>query len=283
LLDDNPSAGLDPILAALDAHPNIEVRLFNPLAIRRPRWINYVIDFARLNRRMHNKSFTVDNQVTIIGGRNIADEYFDAAEGLLFVDLDVLAVGPIVTDISLDFDRYWASASSYPVKGLMPPASAAEIAEIQSAALGVERDPRAEAYVIALRDSPFVTDLINHNLALEWNRTRMVSDDPAKGLGLAAPEASFPEQLKRIIGEPASTTALVAPYFIPTAAGVDSFVALAKSGVKIRILTNSLEATDGFYVHAGYAKWRKPLLEAGVELYEMRSVSPAASKERSAN
>jgi len=214
LLDDNPSAGLDPILAALDAHPNIEVRLFNPLAIRRPRWINYVIDFARLNRRMHNKSFTVDNQVTIIGGRNIADEYFDAAEGLLFVDLDVLAVGPIVTDISLDFDRYWASASSYPVKGLMPPASAAEIAEIQSAALGVERDPRAEAYVIALRDSPFVTDLINHNLALEWNRTRMVSDDPAKGLGLAAPEASFPEQLKRIIGEPASTTALVAPYFI---------------------------------------------------------------------
>jgi putative cardiolipin synthase len=283
LLDDNPTAGLDPTLATLDAHPNIEVRLFNPLAIRRPRWIGYVTDFSRLNRRMHNKSFTVDNQVTIIGGRNIGDEYFDAAEGLLFVDLDVLAVGPVVTDVSLDFDRYWASASSYPVAGLIPPASAAEIAELSSAALVVERDPGAEAYVRALRDTPFVTELLNRNLALEWDPTRMVSDDPAKGLGLASPEATLREQLKRIIGEPASKTELVAAYFVPTAAGVDSFVAMANRGVKIRILTNSLEATDGFYVHAGYAKRRKPLLEAGIELYEMRSVFPDAAKKRSAS
>ena len=107
--------GLDPILAALDSHPNIEVRLFNPFVIRKPR-IGYLTDFSRANRRMHNKSFTADNQVTIIGGRNIGDEYFGAAaEGSLFVDLDVMAVGPIVTEVSKDFDRYWASDSSYPL------------------------------------------------------------------------------------------------------------------------------------------------------------------------
>src|SRR4051812_1594428 len=99
LLDDNGTSGLDPTLAALNAHPNIEVRLFNPFVIRKPR-IGYVTDFSRANRRMHNKSFTADNQVTIIGGRNIADEYFGVAEGLLFVDLDVIAVGPVVTDVS---------------------------------------------------------------------------------------------------------------------------------------------------------------------------------------
>src|ERR1051325_4940138 len=115
LLDDNNTSGLDPTLAALDAHPNIEVRLFNPFVIRRAR-IGYVTDLFRANRRMHNKSFTADNQVTIIGGRNIGDEYFGAAEGSLFVDLDVMAVGPIVREVSNDFDRYWASASSYPLE-----------------------------------------------------------------------------------------------------------------------------------------------------------------------
>jgi putative cardiolipin synthase len=102
LLDDNTTQGLHPVLAALDSHPNIEVRLFNPFVIRRPR-IGYLTDFARANRRMQNKSFTVDNQVTIIGGRNIGDEHFGAtAEGSLFVDLDVLAVGPVVPEVSRD-------------------------------------------------------------------------------------------------------------------------------------------------------------------------------------
>ena len=117
LLDDNGTPGLDARLAALDAHPNIEVRLFNPFVIRSPRAIGYLTDFFRLNRRMHNKSFTADNQATVIGGRNVGDEYFDAVgEGALdFADLDVLAVGPVVRDVSSDFDRYWASESAYPV------------------------------------------------------------------------------------------------------------------------------------------------------------------------
>src|SRR3546814_3643319 len=114
LLDDNGIAGMDSVLAALDRHPNIEIRLFNPFVLRSPKMLGYLADFPRLNRRMHNKSFTADNQATIIGGRNIGDEYFGARDEGLFLDLDVLALGPVVEDVSRDFDRYWASESAYP-------------------------------------------------------------------------------------------------------------------------------------------------------------------------
>jgi putative cardiolipin synthase len=273
LLDDNNTSGLDPILAALDAHPNIEVRLFNPFVIRKPR-IGYLTDFSRANRRMHNKSFTADNQVTIIGGRNVGDEYFGAAEGLLFVDLDVMAVGPIVTDVSRDFDRYWASDSSYPVDRILPAVNATRIAEITKAVARVVHDPAAMAYVRSISESRSISAIYGHRLRFEWAVTRMLSDDPAKGLGRAAPEGMFPQQLSEIIGDPARHLELVAAYFVPRTTGVDSFIAMAKRGVKIRVLTNSLEALDGPYVYAGYAKRRKSLLEAGLTLYEMKRLSP---------
>src|SRR4051812_26305868 len=274
LLDDNNTSGLDEMLAALDSHSNIEVRLFNPFVVRAPR-IGYLTDFFRANRRMHNKSFTADNQATIIGGRNIGDEYFGAAaEGLLFVDLDVLAIGPIVTDVSHDFDRYWASASSYPASRILPPVSSSEVERVKSAAVRVEQEPAALAYMTALRDAPFVRRLAERTLEMEWAATQIVSDDPAKGLGRADPEKLFPRQLKEVIGEPASHLEMVMAYFVPTAAGVDSLVSMAKRGVKIRIVTNSLEASDGPYVYAGYAKRRKILLEAGIKIYELRRLSP---------
>lgn len=281
-LDDNNTSGLDTILAALDSHPNIQVRLFNPFVIRKPRWIGYVTDFSRLSRRMHNKSFTADNQVTIIGGRNIGDEYFGATEGTLFVDLDAMAVGPVVNAVSNQFDRYWASESSYPADRLLPPVNPALIAELESAASLVERDPAAAAYMHAIRNSSFVHDLVQGRLELEWAITRMVSDDPAKGLGRAPPEAFLFQRLEKIIGEPKSELELVSPYFVPTAVGVETFAALAKQGVKIGVLTNSLEATDVAIVHAGYAKRRKPLLEAGIKLYELQRLSPYTGKNKSA-
>lgn len=273
LLDDNTTSGLDPILAALDSQPNIEVRLFNPFVIRKPR-IGYLTDFSRANRRMHNKSFTADNQVTIIGGRNIGDEYFGATEGLLFVDLDVLAVGPVVSDVSRDFDLYWASASSYPADRILPAVNPAQIAEIAAAASAVEQDPAAVAYVNALRQSSSVHDLMEGRLPMDWARTHMVSDDPAKGLGRAAPEVLFPRQLREAIGEPATDVELVAAYFVPSTAGVDSLASLVKRGVKVRVLTNSLAASEGPYVPAGYTKYRKSLVEAGITLYEMRRLTP---------
>ena len=173
--------------AALDSHPNIEVRLFNPFAIRGAHWIGYATDFFRLNRRMHNKSFTADNQATIIGGRNIGDEYFGASNGMLFADLDALAVGPVVAEVSGDFDRYWASGSSYPVNRLLPAADSSQIAELMAAALRVERDPATVMYVNAVHDSAFVREWNQGTMSLTWAVTLMVSDDPAKGLGLAAP------------------------------------------------------------------------------------------------
>jgi len=270
LLDDNDTAGLDSTLAALDSHPQIEVRLFNPLAIRRPRALGYLAGLSRVNRRMHNKSFTADNQATIVGGRNIGDEYFGATNGVVFADLDVIAVGPVVGEVSRNFDRYWASGSAYPADRLLPPAGSAQIAEIASAASRVERDPAAVAYMEALRRSPFVRELTAGTLPLEWVATRMVSDDPAKALARAAREALLPYKLKTIFGTPAARVDLVSPYFIPTAAGVDTFAAWAAQGVKIRVLTNSLEATDVAAVHAGYAKRRKALLAAGITLYELR-------------
>jgi putative cardiolipin synthase len=268
LLDDNGVSGLDPTLAGLDAHPNIEVRLFNPFARRGAlRWLGYVTDFPRLNRRMHNKSFTADNQATIVGGRNIGDEYFDAVEeGLAFVDLDVLAVGPVVRQVSKDFDRYWASGAAYPVDRILQGTTAASQAE--------PGDAKAERYMEAVRTSPFVQELLEGRLAFEWAPTRMLSDDPAKGLGAAPESALLPNKLGELLGEPKRNVELVSAYFVPAETGTDMLVQMARRGVKVRILTNALEATDVAPVHAGYAKRRRELLEAGVTLYELRRLSP---------
>ncbi len=261
LLDDNNTAGLDESLAALDAHPMIEVRLFNPNGIRSVRAVGMAADFMRLNRRMHNKSFTADNQVTIIGGRNVGDEYFGAAGEISFADLDVIAAGPVVRAVSDDFDLYWNSPSAYPLVLLAPDAAAAPV---------LKPDAEAQAYIEAIKRSAFLEQLVEGSLPLEWARARFVSDDPAKVMGTAAPKANIAFKLRDILGEPQRSLDLVSPYFVPGKEGTAAFVDLAKKGTRTRILTNSLEATDVAAVHAGYAKWRKPLLESGVTLYELR-------------
>ncbi|OJZ16497.1 MAG: hypothetical protein BGP20_10460 [Thiobacillus sp. 63-78] len=277
LQDDNTTYGLDETLAALDAHPNIEVRLFNPFVIRSPRWIGYATDFLRLNRRMHNKSFTVDNQATIVGGRNIGDEYFGAGDGGLFVDLDVLAIGPVVRDVSSDFDRYWASASSYPADRILPRVSAARRDEIETAAKSVGNSPAAQHYIEALKHKSIVTRLAESSLPFYWSPVRMVSDDPAKALGRAPREGLLITRLDRLLERPRQRVQLVSGYFVPTKKGVDAFTAMAGRGVHLNIVTNALEATDVPIVHAGYAHYRKPLLEAGVRLWELRSEAGAVS------
>ena len=271
LLDDNGISGLDATLAALDAHPNVEVRLFNPFPSRTLRWTGYLTDFSRLNRRMHNKSFTADSQATIVGGRNVGDEYFDAAEGSVFVDLDVLAVGPVVHEVSSDFDRYWASGSAYPVDRLLPPADGPP-------ELAVD-EGRAKVFVDAVRKSEFVRELLEARLPLEWGRTYLVSDAPAKGLGRAPESALLPHKLGELLGDPRSEVELISAYFVP-AQSTELFASMAKRGVRVSVLTNSLEATDVAAVHAGYAKRRKTLLAAGVTLYELKRVSPQSQSAR---
>ncbi|MES2739921.1 MAG: phospholipase D family protein [Pseudomonadota bacterium] len=270
LLDDNNTAGLDQILARFDAIANVEVRLFNPFPLRSPRALGYLSDFFRLNRRMHNKSFTIDNQATIVGGRNIGDEYFGAAGDVLFSDLDVVAIGPVVDAVSHDFDRYWNSDSAYPLRLLVPAAGANGAALFDQEVMRTGRSPAGLAYLEAMRVSPFVAQLSERRLPLEWAVTHLVSDDPDKVLGQATQQSKVLPQLVEMVGQPAAALDLVSPYFVPGEAGAAAFGAMARRGVQVRILTNSFEATDVTPVHAGYAKWRKSLLASGVRLFEMR-------------
>ncbi len=259
LLDDNNTTALDPTLSALNAHANIEVRLFNPFVIRSPRFIGYLTDFRRLNRRMHNKSFTADNQATIIGGRNVGDEYFDAAEGLVFVDLDVLAVGPVAADVSEDFDRYWASASSYPVDRLVRAVSTSKLAALASTARSIENSAAAAAYMKPVRNLSFVQELLEGTLPLEWAPTRALSDHPAKALGKAGPEDLLVHELTKLVGNPATHAEVISAYFVPSQASVDTFAALAGKGVQIRILTNALKRRT--------SRWCTPATPSGASRY----------------
>ncbi|AGW93611.1 MULTISPECIES: phospholipase D family protein [Cupriavidus] len=281
LLDDNGIADMDELLAALDAHPQVEVRIFNPFVVRHPKLLNFLTDFRRLNRRMHNKSFTADGVATIIGGRNVGDEYFGATEGVLFADLDVIAIGPAAAEVARDFDRYWSSGSAYPVDRLVLPVSIERLAELQGKARAVEEDPAAGAYITAVRELPDVQRILDGTLTFEWASTRIVSDDPAKALGEAPRDTLVAHQLREILGEPQRELDLVSPYFVPSTGGTTYFTQLAERGVAVRVLTNALEATDVAAVHSGYAKRRKALLEAGVDLYELRrSAAPGKKEER---
>jgi putative cardiolipin synthase len=278
LLDDNNTSRLDEILATVDSHPNIEVRLFNPFYARKARGLGYLTDFARLNRRMHNKSFTADGEATIVGGRNVGDEYFGATDGVLFADLDVLAIGPVVEEVSRSFELYWSSESSYPAARLLPPVRSAAREEIAAAARRVESSSSAADYTRAVRNSTLVRELTGGTLELEWAVAHAFSDDPAKGLRKAPPESLLTARLEEVLGPATTDFELISPYFVPTSEGVAWFEDLARRGVKVKVLTNALEATDVSFVHAGYAKRRKKLLEAGVALYELRRSSEAGGK-----
>ncbi|WP_091997929.1 phospholipase D family protein [Paraburkholderia lycopersici] len=279
LLDDNGiPASLDPTLAALDGHPNIEVRLFNPFVTRKPKAIGFLTDFSRLNRRMHNKSLTADSVATILGGRNIGDEYFGATDGVVFADLDVLAIGPAATDVAHDFDRYWASASSWPASHILPYEPPDALAALDRSALAAQTDPAATEYIESLRKTTDVRRLLDGTLPLEWAKTRLVSDDPAKALGTAPEHTLILRQLHEMLGDPDRELDLVSPYFVPGEMGTQYFTQLAAKGVTVRVLTNSLEATDVTAVHSGYARRRVALLKGGVELFELRRAA-GASKE----
>lgn len=274
LLDDVGTAGLDATLAALDSHPRIEVRLFNPFALRRPKPLGYLANPLRANRRMHNKSFTADGQAAIVGGRNVGDEYFGATAGVLFADLDVLAVGPVVQDLSADFERYWASACVRPARGILAPVEPAAMAALAQRAQALMASDGARGYAQAIARSDFVQRLLQGSLPLEWAPVRMFSDDPAKGLGTAPRERLLLPQLEAALGAPQRSVDLVSPYFVPTAGGAAAFATLQESGVRVRVLTNAFEATDVPAVHAGYARYRRALLASGVTLYEMRRLVP---------
>jgi len=266
LLDDNNTSGLDDIMLAIDAHPNIEVRLFNPFSFRTLRMLGYLTDFARLNRRMHNKSFSADCEATIVGGRNVGDAYFGIGEEPLFADLDVLATGHVVRDVELDFERYWQSACVSPLRQVLP----AESAPQALPPLNNEQQAAADRYLKKVANTDIARRLGQGTLPFIRARTRLLSDDPRKGQGKAAPRTLLGERLRKVMGTPESHIDIISAYFVPGRAGVAQILNLTRKGVKVAIMTNSLAANDVAVVHAGYARWRKKLLRHGVELYEIK-------------
>src|SRR5262249_28360920 len=214
LLDDNDTKGLDATIAALAAHANIEVRLFNPLVNRRARWSNYVFDFSRVNHRMHNKSFTVDNEVTVVGGRNIGDEYFNAGTDVTFADLDVVAIGPIVAQVSSSFDAYWNSASAYPAQSIVGAPAADSASRLAAGFAASDADPRARSYLESLRKGSFVAELGTQSLHFEWSDVQLVADDPGKVFADDRELLLLP-RLFEITGTPKKQFDVVSPYFVP--------------------------------------------------------------------
>jgi putative cardiolipin synthase len=271
LLDDNGTAGLDRELAALDRHPLIEVRLFNPFVIRAPKAVGYIMDFSRLNRRMHNKAFIADGSAAVIGGRNVGDEYFGATTGSAFEDLDLFAVGPVVPTLAADFDRYWAARSSYPVPAILPAADDTALEALRRSLAADAAGPEATAYAGAVAEGLAALAAAGQELPLEWVPVAMLSDDPAKGEGKVPPSDLLANRLAARVGPPEQRLSLVSAYFVPGDAGRDELVALARRGVKVEVMTNALEATDVAAVHAGYARHREVLLKAGVRLWEMKA------------
>ena len=279
LLDDNGTSGLDAEIAALAAHPNAELRLYNPFNLRGAfKTLSYAFDFFRLNRRMHNKSFIVDGRAAILGGRNVGDEYFGTGPTPLYIDLDVLAVGAIVPQVAADFDRYWSARAVHPAGAVVGPHEGGDPVGRRLAAF--RDDPQMAEYRKILQESRIVSDLRAGQLDLEWTTALLVSDDPVKGEGAVPREDLLASRLRRAVGDIESRFDGVSPYFVPGAAGVEAFAALERRGVTVRMLTNSLEATDVLPVHAGYAKRRKDMLKSGVALFELRrQAAPAAPAE----
>lgn len=271
LVDDMDLAGRDLGAAVMDAHPNIEVRVFNPFSRKAGRTSQFITRMGSVTRRMHNKSFTVDNQVTILGGRNIGNEYFEADPDLAFADLDVMAIGPVVQDVSTAFDRYWNSDLAYPVAVLT--GNTPTIAEIQRMRQGLNEFVAQEAdseYLQALRTSSLAENIRNDTVVFHWGEAEVVYDQPEKILhDFDQTKYHLSSQLKPYWEEVNKELILFSPYFVPGKPGTAFLTRLARQGIRVRILTNSLASNDVGIVHAGYSKYRKELLRAGIELYEM--------------
>ena len=268
LLDDNGIDGLDADLAALNAHPNVEVRLFNPFILRRPKLLGYLFDFRRLNRRMHNKLMVADGAAAILGGRNIGDIYFAYGDGPHYLDTDVLAMGRVAVDAGEDFDRYWASGSAYPAELILPaPGEASARSDLDV----LLTDDRALAYRQTVVTRPLVQDMVQGRLALDWVPVTLISDDPAKGLGKHRNRDLMFARLMRMIASPEDSVDIISAYFVPGRRFTQRLVRLVAEGRQVRILTNSQEATDVLVVHSAYVKYRPRLIDGGVRLYELRA------------
>lgn len=274
LMDDALTLGSDDGLTVLDRHEGIEVRVFNPFPRHRSRLLSFLLNFNLLNRRMHNKSFTVDNAVTIVGGRNIADEYYQTSKTEEFLDEDLLAAGEVVDAVAQSFDEYWNAREACPVHFLRPALPEPEASAIIEKGLSLLSEPRTRRYIESL-DVNFVAQLLNGAVPLSQADAEAVYDDPAKIRSLVRNSNSRTiVYFRQLVSGAEREVIIVSPYFVPRRQGVDFLSALVRAGVRVVVITNSLASTNHSSVHAVYARYRKSLLRQGVELYELSSEHP---------
>ena len=293
LVDDLYTTHSDGLLRALSAHPNIEVRLYNPFCCARgggllARYAASAFEFGRLNHRMHNKMLIADGVMAVVGGRNIADEYFLRHAQQNFLDMDAFVMGQVVGQMAGIFDTYWNSDVVVPIEAVGD--KVAGTAEERAAAQAyfnhqLDTLPLSAAINLPAVDvlgyGPLAEDFEAGRVGLIWGRARAFADPPEKPLQKTAADAfktSVSNAVMMTIWRADSELVLTSPYLIPGRMGLESIAALRERGVKITIMTNSLAATDEPLVHTGYARYRYGMLKAGVDLYEVSPTRTQATK-----
>jgi len=276
LVDDMDARAKNDGLAALDAHPDIEVRMFNPLPSRSGTmafFIDFLGDAKRLNHRMHNKTWIVDNRIAVVGGRNLGDEYFGADTEVNFVDLDFAMVGPVVRDASASFDRYWNSEVVYPISVLSAENVSPEALEQLRGKLAVAmEEAKKSRYAEALRRDDAIARLVGGDWPMTWTSTyRFIADDPSKATRDPDPKNSHVlAAIVPLLRDAQKDMTIISPYFVPGKDGTANLARSAQAGKGIRILTNSLAANDVAMVYGAYEQYREKLLESGVQLWELK-------------
>ncbi|HEY3599572.1 MAG TPA: phospholipase D family protein [Paraburkholderia sp.] len=278
LVDDLNFKDIDDVMAALNTHENIEIRVFNPFGSAQnslyQRTENFFTQIGSFTRRMHNKAMIADNQLAIVGGRNLGDEYFSASQTLQFRDIDVLAAGPVTADVSASFDEYWNDSNAYPLRALNKQLFDPKQLDATRDELRQHWRTNAEPYnAKPLNATPLASQITKDELGLVWARAEFKADSPAK-FRLPVDEYTSPpmQRVAELVTGAQREVLIMSPYFVPRDAGVKVLAGLTARGVKVKVLTNSLAATDAVAVQAGYSPYREPLLKNGVELYEFKPV-----------
>ena len=268
LIDDQNGTKLDATLKQLAAHPNFEIKLFNPYKFRKLRVIDYAFRLKHINHRMHNKLIIADGAIAVTGGRNISREYFDASDNFQFTDMDILFYGTAVQHANEVFHEFWNDNLSYSVPQLLGNGNQEQLSKLRQyyELTALQKDQLKKRIELAEKQ-------INKHLKdrpINWAKAHFIADSPDKIRGEATNDQLIYSQMLNIMGEPKQHLELVSAYFVPTRKGTDYLVNLSKNDVRIRILTNSFLANDVAVVHAFYQKYRHDLLQNGIKLYEFK-------------
>lgn len=279
LMDEIHTGGRDLVAAALDTHPNIEVRMFNPFSSRKlgsiARVFQLVGDFSRLNRRMHNKIFAADNQLAVLGGRNIADKYFGMDAEHNWRDLDLLVRGPVVRDVSSSFDLYWNSQWAVPVQAFAWRARSGQRLAMLRKELDVVFNGKGDPTQQNLDQDEAVAGALRRVTSRMFEApVSVVADVPEKFSGSGKPLVA--DALSGLADESRKEILIESAYFVPANRTFDRMEQRLGDGVAIRALTNSLSSTNQVASHAGYVKHRKDLLRSGVTMHELRTHGDAS-------